>query len=611
MKKTIAALLCSLTLLMTACGSYAAAPLPEREKPAGISSALSVKKCAVYSEVYSAVKSAAGSRNAGGAFLEDSSSVQNSAASQKREGDYSATNVQVSGVDEGDIFKTDGSYIYSIADKELIIYAAAGKDSKILSRTNLCGEDEYPVELYVSGDRLAVVLESGMRCAVYNAAANTAADCCVPWGGGKTVIDLYDVSDPAAPKKLSETGQDGEILTSRLTDGRLYVVTNYCVWNDITENAPAGYVPKLYNGDKSSTAAAGDICILPEADNSYAVICAYDIGSGAILKNISILGAGSTLYMNKDRLYLARCDYTDTPSAAKKDSGGTVVEHRCENSTVISRVDLETLTLLSAGKIPGTLDTSYAMDEKDGYLRAAATNWPYTYSVLTGENETQSSYLSGETKSSSGVYVLDSGMNIVGRAENIAPDEYIRSVRFDGDIAYVCTYQQVDPLFAFDLSNPFHPVKLSELKITGFSEYLHPWAEGRLFGLGQGATEEGRVTGLKLVMFDTADKKDVSAIKSLEISGSYSNALYDPNAILIDYGKNLIGFPVDNGYELYSYSDSRGFEKLAALSLDDSGEWDCNMRGAYVGENLYIAGQNGLTVYALGDYSLLTTVKTA
>ena len=151
-------------------------------------------------------------------------------------------------------------------------------------------------------------------------------------------------------------------------------------------------------------------------------------------------------------------------------------------------------TVLQLGTIYALVAVS--MDELNGYLRVATTNNTYTYSIYADDKQGFENYKDGSQKTANALYVLDSGLNIVGRAENVAPGESIYSVRFDGVAAYICTFRQIDPLFAYDLSNPTRPVKLGELKLPGFSEYLHVWSAGRLFGLGQSATEEGSVTGM-------------------------------------------------------------------------------------------------------------------
>jgi uncharacterized secreted protein with C-terminal beta-propeller domain len=145
------------------------------------------------------------------------------------------------------------------------------------------------------------------------------------------------------------------------------------------------------------------------------------------------------------------------------------------------------------------------------------------------------------SKTFNALYVLDADLQVAGSITDLAQDEVIYSARFDGDIGYFVTFRQVDPLFAVDLSNPKAPVVLSALKIPGFSEYLHLWSDGRLFGLGRDAdVETGRAGRMKLSMFDTSDPADVTERKTLLLDSDYSAALYNHKAILISRDKNLI-----------------------------------------------------------------------
>lgn len=629
MKKTLSVILCiAMLTVLCACGQKQVQPSPSPVIPS-VKSAVDVQHYKSYGEIFAAVQKAQSANTAmysamkSGAAVNDAvmetsttaAASTGTAAPSAADGDassdagYSQTNVQVAGVDEGDIVKTDGKYIYAIRDRELIIYKPDGASTTVASRTALSSDDsgEYPSELYISGGRLAVVMESG---GIYYALDGAAAKSTVMPSTYKDScsVAVYDVSEPTAPKLVTTLGQDGSLLTSRLLDGKLYLVTNYgAYYATPVENNPATFVPCTYKDGAASAMPAEDIAAVPDTDSaSYAVVCAYDIQSAANTGSVSILGGGDTVYMNAETLYLARSEYKDTASGERTQGVYTVVDHANSSSTSITAVTLAGLAVRSSGTIPGSLYGSYALDEYQGYLRAATTDSSYTYSIYTDKSMGFENYKDGGSKQTNAIYVLDSGMNVAGKAEGIAQGETIYSVRYDGPIAYMCTYEQTDPLFAYDLSNPASPVKLGELKITGFSQYLHVWTDGRLFGLGQSAAEDGQVTGMKMVMFDTSDKAKVSALKSLELGQGYSEALYDYNAILIDYDKNLIGFPTDSGYALYSYSDAAGFTQLAKIAGDD---WGYNMRGLYIGDYLYIVMQNGLTVISMGDYSTVGSVK--
>ncbi|MBQ4370275.1 MAG: beta-propeller domain-containing protein, partial [Oscillospiraceae bacterium] len=186
--------------------------------------------------------------------------------------------------------------------------------------------------------------------------------------------------------------------------------------------------------------------------------------------------------------------------------------------------------------------------------------------------------------------------------DDLAPGERVYSARFDGEIAYFTTFRNVDPLFAADLSDPANPKILSALKISGFSEYLHNWNENRLFGLGREANEEnGWAEGLKLVMFDTSDKTNVTAKHTLVLDdASYSEALYDHKAVFIDPARGYIGFATQEEYRVYTYDDANGFRLAARF---DFGTWPMFARGFRIGEQAYVVTGNEVCVLQLPDWS--------
>jgi uncharacterized secreted protein with C-terminal beta-propeller domain len=538
-------------------------------------------------------------------------------------GDYSETNAQVAGIDEGDIVKTDGTYIYVLHNFELIIYKAAGSETVEISRTAV-GKDwtesgdgrvydeKYPSELYIYGDRLAV-LSTRYSGPLYKSDGGAEAEkeaVSAYWYPRSSYfcLDVYDISDPAHPALKSSLGQDGYNLASRMKDGLVYAVSNYYVYSEPDENDPGTYVPCLYRDSAASPMAVGDISIMPKVDSaSYTVIAVYDMESGTISLSQSVLGGGSMVYMNHDNLYVAGYTYDDGAGEPYTDGIYTVVEYNNTVNTQFTRFSIKDngLYLAAAGSIPGSLNNQFSMDEYDGHLRVVSTKTVNSYKIYTDEEHGWSNYLWDEdgSKSSNALYILDADLHVAGSVTDLAEDEFIYSARFDGDIGYFVTFRQTDPLFAVDLSNPEAPAVLSALKIPGFSEYLHLWSDGRLFGLGRDAdVETGRAGGMKLSMFDTSDPANVTELKTLLLETSYSAALYNHKAILISLDKNLIGFPTETGYAVYGYSDDGGFQKKAEI---ECGEWSGNARGLYVGDCLYIVDTTGITVIDMNTFRIL------
>ena len=585
-----------------------ATPLPPRPD---------VKLAANYGEVLSSLKVGSGGR--GGMDVDeeaDSLEAEVPASTEKAtaastnttagdDADVSGTNVQVEGIDEGDIVKTDGQYIYVLnGEYQLTVIRAAGKGSAVVSRTKV-GESEYnetgsgkqyrydsktknPREMYVSEGRLAILSNYSAYSGAQTEEGWTWEDeqyCCV---------DLYDVSDPAAPKLLTSLGQDGNLLSSRLLDGRLYVISSQWVYS-YDEDEPETYVPCLYRDGKTEPLPAGRIYLCGDKSNEYVVVSVYDIPSAALLDSQSLLGSGDQVYMSADSLYVMGSVWENEETGQYTESVYTVTSHRDSSNTAIYRFDLsEGLRFVAGGKVPGYLDSQFSADAYQGNLRIVTTRNESVYRVYEDSRYGFTNYQWEESSPSSGLYILDGDLNLLGSVTDLAEGERVYSARFDGDIAYFTTFRNVDPLFTVDVSDPANPRVLSALKISGFSEYLHSWAEGKLFGFGREADEEnGRAEGLKLVMFNTEDKTDVYAEQVLELDADYSEALYNHKAFFISPAKNLIGFQADESYRIYAYDPEAGFTELCRFDFDD-GSW--RVRGLYIGSWVYIVGSEQLAV---------------
>lgn len=600
-------------------------------RTAAITTWPSVWNAADYAEVYEAIVNAGGSSGtrftSGTGAVAKEASMDMAAPAAAEEpmvetgaggGDYSGTNVQVEGFDEGDIVKTDGKYLYVIHDDELIILKADGAKTAEVSRTEVgfnyyeenddkdsyfyASEYKYPSELFVSDGRLAVISS-------YNKYSDARVD--GKWqytSKNYTCLDVYDVSDPADPKLLQSLGQDGYALGSRMIGGKVYLLTNYWVW-DCDENDPSTYVPVLYKDGEMRILPVDKIYIDPACDSTeYVVLCAYDMTTGACTASQSALGCGDTLYMNDSGIYVMGSRWSDDVVNTYTESVYTVEEHRNASETEIIRFDIDDLHIAATGKVPGYLDSQFSADEYQGYLRLVTTRNDRNYKIYRDETYDFWNYRWDDQKTTNGLYILDGSLQTVGKIEDLAPGERVYSARFDGPIAYFTTFRNVDPLFAADVSDPTAPKILSALKISGFSEYLHSWGENRLFGLGREADEtDGWSEGLKLVMFDTTDKTNVTAKHTLVLDDfSYSEALYDHKAVFIDPARGYIGFPAEDEYLIYSYDDENGFRLMYEFGSDYY--WLGSARGFRIGEDAYIVGYNELIVISMTDWTWTMTL---
>lgn len=635
MKRIFSITIClSLILGLCACGSGFAMfkSITNPESPS-TARRVELQSADDYDEVYKALKAAresSGSNYTMGVFRDDvmmeaaAEAPAATAAAADEDGavsggsDYSGTNVQVEGVDEGDIVKTDGRYIYIIRDTELIIVEAAAGDTIKLSEISVGREWEsnydeedgnfetssYPFAMYVSGTKL-VVLSSYYYWESYQDSASG-------WihnDNQRVDIAVYDVSDPKNPRLERTLGQDGNSLDSRMIDGSLYLLTTYYVYDEPDENDPGTFVPCVYRDGKAKLVSATDICIMPNiSSTSYTIISVFDIETGYMSSNETVLGGGSTVYMNSENLFLARYIYDNGESEPYTSGIYTVTDYNDKSRTELMRFELSGgVKLAATGSVDGILDSQFSMDEHEGYLRIVTTVNENSYSIYHDEAMDFYNYKWGEDKTSNALYVLGAELNVVGSIEDLAPDEWVYSVRFDGDVGYFCTFRTVDPLFTVDLSSPENPKILSALKIPGFSEYLHVYGDGLLLGLGQDADEEtGSTQGLKLSMFDTSDPANVTEKWKLSLDETYSEALYNHKAVLISMDRNIIAFPADSKYVIYSFSEDGGFYKRAVV---DSADWGWNLRGMYIGDCVYVITDSKVTVLNMSDFTAIKQIE--
>ena len=485
---------------------------------------------------------------------------------------YSATTTQVQGVDEADVIKTDGEYIYSLSAKNKKVYVTkAGKTPEQVAVIPIEGENAYSYNAYLYEDRLVVF---GTEYS-----SNSA----------KTVADIYDISIPKKPQKITECSQDGNYTDSRLIGDKLYVISNYSINTaNMEKKAPETYVPNIYCGDYQGACPAdsvyiGEVCEYPQ----YTVIAGYDITDGSLCSTQSVLGGTYTVYCSTENIITANTQ-----------AGST---------TVITRYAINDgkIELKAEGRVDGTLLNQFSIDEYNGYFRFVTT----VYKTVFGYGN--SKYIS-TTNSSNALYVLNGELEQVGAIEDLAPDERVYSVRFMGDMAYFVTFRQVDPLFSADLTDPNNPKIVGSLKIPGFSEYLYPFGDGKLLGLGREADEQTGKTGdVKLSMFDISDPANVTESDKTAITDmQYTTALDNHKATLVSTDRNLVGFYgysnnyLNHRYVIYSYDG--GFVKKAEIGLSaDIG----NVRGFYIGNEFYITTDYSLQVYDLESFELICELK--
>ena len=520
-------------------------------------------------------------------------------------GNYSETNVQVKGVDEADIVKTDGAYIYYVAENQLNILKADGANTAIVSTTILSDEDAwwgYNSEMFLLGDRLMIVTQGFSTVWINDKAAGYESNT------EQTQAVIYDISNRAKPVKVVSLGQSGNYVSSRRVGDYVYLVTAQYVYMPYRDT-PLTYIPALSQDGETSLLAASDLYVWDEPKNAaYTVIGAINLREGrehAAAK--AVFGGASELYANAEHLLLAISDYDETVSPIAPDKNGKNVQvttGSSETRLVLLSLAEGKIERLATGRVPGSLLNQFSMDEYKGVFRIVTSVYEWEQRVYTDGVDTYEY----DNKNHNGLYTLDASLNVLGKIENLAEDEQVQSVRFDGDVGYFVTFRQVDPLFAVDLADAKNPRVLSALKIPGFSEYLQTYGENLLLGLGYAADEKtGATQGVKLSMFDTSNKRDVRELTTLKVDADYTIVGGNHKAILADPEKNLIAFPADDEYYIYRYTKEKGFEQLAVVDSGD-GYYGWNLRGLFIGENFYVLSADTVTVISLNSFERIAKV---
>jgi uncharacterized secreted protein with C-terminal beta-propeller domain len=509
--------------------------------------------------------------------------------------DYSETNVQVKGVDEADFVKNDEKYIYVLAqDKLVIVDAYPAKDSNILSKTEVESEG-YPTEMFVKDDRLMIFTSE------YEEVFAIAEFDFMPRKRHTQITHayIYDISDKENPKLISDYDVNGNYYDARMINDTVYFITKDYV------NYYGSYVDTPVVRMNDIKIVSPEIYYFDNPENNYVfhTITSLNIkNENKVNAKTFLMGHSNTLYVSKNNIYVAYQKnlpwrYYETHSEdrfykvvlpllpetsrakiqavrnnaklssyekweeissileemynsmeeSEKDSLIKKIEEAVEEyetkleierrKTIIHKIAIDggNLDYIGKGEVSGHLLNQFSMDEYEDNLRLATTTQIWT---------------SRESKQYNNVYILDKAMKQIGKIEEIAEDERIYSTRFIGEKLYMVTFKRIDPLFVIDLSDPKNPEILGELKIPGFSDYLHPYDEDHIIGIGKETAENEfggtSIKGVKLSLFDVSDVNNPKQLDVYEIGepGTDSEALREHKAFLFDKKKNLLVIPI-------------------------------------------------------------------
>ena len=540
-------------------------------------------------------------------FSADSASTatKQSAATGESANSYSKTNIQEDNVDEGDLIKTDGSYIYRMTTSydektydsiyRLTITQTDQGKLDVLYNTDLkellsiTSDDTIDFhEFYLQKEQLFILYTK------QHIEDNTART--------QTYIAICNLKDKEHPKLTQNLSQSGYYVSSRISNGYLYTISNFNETSLQNKKQYEEYIPSV-NGKTISC----DDLYYPDnilMDSTY-VVTSLSLDDHSDFKDTKAFSSSSgDTYVSDSAIYLYCTQYNDV------------------TQTKISRIAYKngTLTVGNSATVAGYFYDSFALSEKDGYLRMVATIPADNISLFRDLATEKASTENTVTEDVNALYILDSDMNLVSKLTGIAPGEQIYSARFLGDMGYFVTYRNTDPLYSVDLSDPKNPTIVGQLKIPGFSNYLHAYDDGILLGIGQDIDPATQVSsGIKLSMFDISDPENVTERNKYVIENSeFSPALYDHKAIMINTDDNIFGFVYTTydsstdqyGYYFatYTYDSKKGFVETARYRLNQKNEYDYDsVRGIYIGDYLYLSNNEQIVSYKLGDTTPIST----
>lgn len=511
--------------------------------------------------------------------------TQNNAADKGNS--YSKTNVQEQNIDEGDIIKTDGTYIYRVTlennnltgnkDYHLTITQTNQGIMKQVASINLSDLQKDPGlsyldfhEFYLRENKLMVLYT------LYDYSGLTDKTYCY--------ISMYDLSSKQNPKLIKTLSQSGEYDSSRISDGYLYTISTYSDGDFSNASCYEDYIPMV----NDTTIPCEKIYYSDDfMMNTSHVVTAVDLSHPTqFTDSISVPVANSDIYVSDNAIYFYAPLY-------KKEVQTEILKMYYHKGN---------LTPGRSAIISGSLYGPFAINEYNQYLRIVAT---------TNERRLRSFSSRRTAEEQNALYVLDDKMNLTGKIAGIARGEIIYSARFMGDTGYFVTYKNTDPLFSVDLSDPYHPQIIGSLKIPGFSTYLHPYGENKLLGFGEETDPEtGMFLGLKLSMFDISDPANVIEEDKYVIENAWgSTALQNYKDMMIDPEQNIFGFSYNSDYTndnpcsifaTFSYDETYGFVETAKYRFEQYYDFDIlRLRGLYIGDYLYLSRGNEIMSYRL------------
>ncbi len=554
---------------------------------------------------------------------------------------FSTTNLQEPGVDESDVFKSDGTYFYIARGRTLRVVRAI--PAAALAQVGALEFDSLIAALYLTGDnRLIALGQKGPQ------AGGDARIMIWPpyFVGASTVVYSVNIANPAAPRLVARNELDGSLVSSRLTGGRLIVVLTIAPqlpadptpWA-ITALTLDDILPRQRPAGAPRPLVPPENWYRPDTPDGYYATAIVTLNAADITQTVgavAVLAAAETIYASTQAVYL-----TDSTQA----DDGT---RRTRTKLHKFRFNADGVAeYVASGTVPGRPLNQFSLSEFEGHLRLATHIEPvFVGRIGTGFAEPPTAGATARAAADdaphNAVYVLreEAGELVIrGRVEGIAPNERLYAARFLGPRGYLVTFLQIDPLFVLDLSDPAAPALIGELKVPGFSDYLHPLGANRLIGVGRTVKSLGNVAvvnAVQLSLFDTTDPGNPTLVQQLELggSGSWTDVSYTHKAFTFlpeSSESGLLALPVwlqagTAGPGPAGAGSSPGFEGIVCYRVTPSGfselgrvpavrssqvmnSWNPWQRGAFIGDTVFAITPAGVTAASGNPFSTITSVN--
>lgn len=596
--------------------------------------------------------------------------------------DYSTTNVQVENVEEPDYLKNDGKYVYIVSRNTLsIIDAYPAEDARLILKIALDIESQYIQNMFLNEDRLVIFYNGQSEDEIIPQFDFIPR----PSYNPVTHALIVDVSDKENPEILKDYSIDGHFRDARMIGDYAYFVTN----NHINQQYPR--LPVIMEDSVRIMTPDAFYFDNVEKFSNFNTLTAIDIFGDTINSETFLMGYTGTFYVSENNFYMtyqqnmpfeyhensSRDRFYDVivpllpnyiqdeikniqnDSSLNSSEQWTKISELMQNSynemdkvdkeelfekirnalneydvkiqeenrkTIIHKIsiDEDKIEYVAKGTVPGRLLNQFSIDESGDRLRVATTIEYY----IQHEG----------TVRSNAVYVLDEQLNIIGELEDIAPDESIFSSRFMGDRLYLVTFEQIDPFFVIDISKDT-PKILGELKIPGFSNYLHPFDEDHIIGIGRdtkvGDNDRVQQLGVKVALFNVADVSNPKVLDDFVIGdrSSHSEAQYNHKAFFFDKSRNVLSIPISgdsdslehitpkvfapeynrwSGFYVFDVSSTEGFSIKGTVTHSDSDSRYYGMGDArtfYIDDVLYTASQGYLKMNSLDNLEEINSIK--